>query len=131
MSVPRYWREIPYHYRLIGSRCERCGRIYYPPRRICPACKSREFEEMELSGRGRLVTFTVIRSPPKGYERYAPYVVGMVRLEEGVNVVSQVVDCPIEEVRIGMRLEATFRKVAEDGEDGIVMYGLKFRPVVE
>ncbi|MFQ6076790.1 MAG: Zn-ribbon domain-containing OB-fold protein [Candidatus Bathyarchaeia archaeon] len=131
MSVPRYWRETPYRYRLVGSRCKDCGKMYYPPRMVCRRCGSRELEEVELAKRGKLVTFTVIRSPPRGYEEYVPYVVGIIELEGGVRVLSQVVDCPIEEAKTGMELEATFRKVTEDGESGIIMYGTKFRPVIE
>jgi len=131
MSVPISWREIPYRYRLIGTKCKKCGKIYYPPRKVCRFCGSKDLEEDKLSERGKVVTFTVVRSPPIGYEKYAPYAVGIIELENGVRVMSQIVDCKLEDIAIGMEVEATFRRVTEDGESGIIAYGIKFRPVIK
>jgi hypothetical protein len=132
LSAPRYWREIKYRYRLIGSRCLKCGKIYFPRRLVCRVCGSKKLEEYKLSEKGKIETFTVIRrNPPLGYEKNVPYIVAVVRLEEGVNVLSQIVDCSPEEVKIGMSVELTFRKVREDGKEGIIEYGFKFRPTLE
>jgi uncharacterized OB-fold protein len=127
-SAPRYWREIKYRYRLIGSRCPICGKIFFPHRTICRACGYRKLEDYKLSEKGKVLTFTVIRSPPKGYERNAPYVVGIVELNEGVKVISQIVDCDPEELQIGTPVELVFRKVKEGGKEGIIEYGYKFKP---
>lgn len=129
MSVPRYWREIPYRYRLTGSSCKKCGKVHFPPSKICRRCGSKELEDCKLPEKGKVLTYTVIRTPPKGYEHYAPYVVGIIELKNKVKIISQITDVAPEEVKIGMEVEATFRKVREDGEDGIVMYGYKFRPL--
>lgn len=131
MSVPRYWREIKYRYRLIGERCIRCGSLYYPRRAICPRCGSRELEEYQLRDRGRVISWTVIRNPPKDYEKFAPYVVALVELDDGVRILTQLVDIEPEEVKAGMRVEATFRRIREDGTSGIIEYGYKFRPQIE
>lgn len=131
MSAPAYWREAPYRYRLIGNKCEKCGKVYYPPRKICRICGSKELYEVKLSERGKVVTFTVIHTPPVGYEKYAPYVVGVVELENGVRVLSQIVDCKPEDIAIGIDVEATFRRVTEDGESGLILYGIKFRPIIK
>ncbi len=130
MSVPRYWRESSYRYMLVGGKCSNCGKMYYPVKKVCRVCGSRNFEEKKLSNKGKLVSFTVIRSPPSGYEEYVPYVVGIVELEDGIRVISQIVDCDIKDVRTGMELEATFRRTSTDGNSGIVMYGTKFRPII-
>ena len=130
MSVPRYWRETPYRYMLVGGKCSNCGKMYYPIKKVCRVCGSRDFKETKLSDKGKLVSFTVIRSPPSGYEEYVPYVVGIVELADGIRVISQIVDCDIEDVRTGMELEATFRRISTDGDSGIVMYGTKFRPII-
>jgi len=131
MSVPRYWREIPQRHRLLGKKCGKCGRTFFPPRTVCSECGSRDLQDAKLSERGKVLTYTVIRSPPAEYERYAPYVVGIVELKDGVRVLSQIVDCDPDEVKTGMPVEATFRKVAEAGESGIIRYGFKFRPIIE
>lgn len=131
MSVPRYWREIKYRYRLIGEICPDCGAVFFPHRTVCQRCGSRDLEEYKLSERGNIISWTVIRNPPKDYEKYAPYVVALIELDDGVRVLSQVVDAEVEEVKAGMRVEATFRRVREDGSSGIIEYGYKFRPVIE
>lgn len=131
MSVPRYWREIRYRYRLIGERCSKCGSVYFPRRNICPRCGSRELTDHKLSDKGRVVSWTVVRNPPKEYEKYAPYLVSLVELDDGIRVLSQLVDVEPDEVKAGMRVEVTFRKIKEEGASGLIEYGYKFRPVIE
>lgn len=131
MSVPRYWREIKYRYRLIGEMCTKCGAVLFPRRAVCPRCECKDLEECKLSERGTVVSWTVIRNPPKDYEKYAPYAVALIELDDGVRVLSQVVDVEAEEMKTGMRVEVTFRRIREDGSSGIIEYGYKFRPVIE
>ena len=130
MSVPRYWRnEVP-RYRLQGEECTECGAKYFPSRPVCK-CGSTTFKPHKLAERGEVVTWTTIINPPMGYERFAPYVVALIELEDGCKLLSQVVDVTPDEVSAGMKVEAVFRKVKEDGKDGIIQYGYKFRPIVE
>ncbi len=131
MSVPRYWRERKYRYRLIGERCSRCGAIHFPRTSVCKGCGSTELEECKLAETGKVVTWTVVRNPPDGYEKYTPYVVALVELDDGVRVMSQLVDVEPGEVKGGMRVEAAFRRIKEDGSSGIIEYGYKFRPMIE
>ena len=131
MSVPRYWREIKYRYRLIGEMCADCGGIFFPRRAVCPRCGSKDLEECKLADGGVVVSWTTIRNPPKEYQEYAPYIVGLIELDDGVRVLSQIVDVDPETMKTGMRVETTFRKVKEDGTSGIIEYGYKFRPVFE
>lgn len=130
MSVPRYWRnEVP-RYRLQGEECCACGAKYFPARQICK-CGCTDFKEYKLHKWGEVITWTVISSPPIGFEKYAPYVVALIELDDGCKLLSQVVDVTPEEVSAGLRVEAVFRKVKEDGHDGILQYGYKFRPIIE
>lgn len=130
MSVPRYWRnEVP-RYRLLGEECSACGNKYFPARPVC-SCGSTEFKDYKLSETGEVVTWTVIGNPPIGFEKYTPYVVALIELDDGLKLLSQVVDVDPEEVTSGLKVEACFRKVKEDGKSGILQYGYKFRPVVE
>lgn len=129
MSVPRFWREIPYRYQLIGTSCKTCGNAFFPPRSICPNCRgSGRVEELKLSGRGEVVTYTVVRVAPEGFEKEAPYVVGIVKLEEGPRITSQIVDCDPDDVGIGTKVRAVFRKIGEEGPSGAIYYGYKFVP---
>lgn len=131
MSVPRYWREIRSRYRLVGEICSNCGVKVFPRRSVCPRCGSKELGEYKLSDRGAVVSWTVIRNPPKEYEKYAPYVVALIELDDGVRILSQVVDVEPEEMKTRMKVEVAFRRVKENGDAGIIEYGYKFRPIIE
>ncbi|MEM1550870.1 MAG: Zn-ribbon domain-containing OB-fold protein, partial [Candidatus Bathyarchaeia archaeon] len=67
--------------RLLGLRCLDCGQVTCPPFSVCQKCGSKRLERTTLSGKGKLMTFTVIHVPPEGYE--SPYVVCYIRLSEG------------------------------------------------
>ncbi|MGQ9679835.1 MAG: Zn-ribbon domain-containing OB-fold protein [Candidatus Bathyarchaeia archaeon] len=129
--MPRYWREEKYRYRLIGSRCSDCGEVFFPRRLVCLKCHSRHLSDYKLSEKGRVVSWTIIRNPPKEYEKYAPYAVGLIELDDGVRIISQLVDLEPEAIKTGMRVEAVFRRIQEEGSSGIIEYGYKFRPVIE
>ncbi|HDI75001.1 MAG: transcriptional regulator [Thermoprotei archaeon] len=131
MSVPRYWRERVTKYRLIGAQCTNCGKSFYPPRKVCPYCGSRDLKEVALPRKGKVISFTVIRVPPAGFELYSPYLIAIVELENGTRVLAQLTDVDLSEVKVGMPVEATFRKYLEHGPSGIIEYGIKFRPVIK
>jgi uncharacterized OB-fold protein len=131
LSVPRYWRESKYRYRLIGQKCTPCGSIGFPRSGVCSACGSDEFEDVKLAETGWVVSWTVVRNPPVDYMEYAPYVVALIELDDGVRVLSQLVDVEPFKVETGMRVEAAFRRVKVDGNSGIIEYGFKFRPIIE
>ncbi len=122
------WRYRVQRYRLIGSICNKCGRRYYPKRKICGVCGSRDLTDIELPRRGRLLTYTIIRVPPTKYKNYAPYAVGIIELSDGTKVLAQLTDVDLNEIKIGMELEATLRKLYEYGKEGQIIYGIKFRP---
>jgi uncharacterized OB-fold protein len=125
MSVPRYWREIPQRYRLEAGKCKNCGLVLYPPRLICPRCKNRTFETITLNNEGTIVTYTIIRVPPSQFTDLAPYAVGIVELDGGVRITTQIVDCDFSALAIGKRVRLEFRKIQEDGNAGILCYGHK------
>jgi len=129
MSSPRYWREIPQRYRLEAGKCKKCGKIFFPPRLICDACKSKEFEKIILKKEGKLLTFTVIRVAPTEFTDQAPYAMGIVELNEGVKILTQIADCNFDKLEIGMPLRIEFRKISQEGEAGIICYGYKCVPV--
>jgi uncharacterized OB-fold protein len=124
----RYWREIPQRYRLEANKCKKCGFVSFPPRLICPQCQNREFEEAKLAEKGKILTFTIIRVPPKQFVDQAPYAVGIVELDDGVKLTGQIVDCDFEDLKIGQRVKIEFRKIFNEGEAGILCYGYKFVP---
>src|SRR5437867_10472028 len=116
---------------LQGSKCGKCSTLDFPPRTVCPMCGRRSFGKMELvklKGNGTVVSFSVIHDAPAAYEMMKPHVVAIVEMEEGCRVTSQIVDVDPNTVKIGMQVEAAFRKPGSEGEAGVIHYGYKFRP---
>ncbi len=127
--MPRFWREIPSRYNLMGSKCENCGKVWFPTRDICPECHRESIGKMKpykLKPTGTILTYTVIRTPQKGFEKIAPYIMAIVEMDDGPRITSQIVDCEPDEVEIGKRVKAVFRKISEDGPGGTINYGYKF-----
>ena len=83
-----------------------------------------------LSGRGEIYSYTVMYNVPQGFEEQKPYVVALVKLDEGPLVTAQLTDVEHKAVKIGMRVEMVTRKLREDGDEGQIIYGYKFRPVL-
>ena len=81
-----------------------------------------------LEKRGRIVSFTTVRVPPAGFEDQAPYSVVLVKLDDQC-VVGQLVDYEAHELRIGQNVVAVLRRVKTPGKEGIIPYGVKFKPI--
>ena len=129
-AVPFHWRRFRERYQIIGTKCEHCGSYLYPKRVVCPKCRrAGKLKEVKFSGKGKVITYTVIRVPPEGFKIYAPYIIGIIELEEGARLLSQITDCEPEEVKIGMPVKACFRKIRSENETGLILYGFKFRPI--
>lgn len=129
MSVPAYRRAMPQRYRYEAAKCNGCGKLFFPPRLICDKCKSREFETISLKREGVVKTYTIINVAPSQFVDQAPYAIGVVELKDGVSILSQIVDCEFEDMKIGMPVRLEFRKVSEDGKGGIIHYGYKCVPL--
>lgn len=109
-----YWRAAAQG-RLLVPRCEACGRSFWHPRPHCPHCGSAQVGWIQASGQGTIHTFTVVRQSGDPYfKTRLPYAVAMVELAEGVRLMSNIVDTPIESLRIGMPVEVLFEAAAGD-----------------
>lgn len=128
MEVARFWRTTGQRYRLTGEVCPNCGRRIFPPRDVCPICSKEARTPFTFSGRGEVYSYSTVHVPPEGFEKFAPYVVALVRLAEGPLVTAQLTDVDEDEVYIGMPVEMVTRVLREDGERGMLVYGYKFRP---
>ncbi len=128
MSGPRYWREMPQRYRLEAVKCKKCGKVLFPPRLVCPACKSREFENTQIGDKGKVEAFTIIRVPPSQFTDQSPYSVAIVNVGDDVKILCQVADCEPEDMEIGMPVKIEFRKIQQEGHGGILNYGYKCVP---
>ena len=132
MASPRFWREIQSRYNLLGTKCGNCGALDFPPRTVCPKCGRKSIGRMtkqKLSGRGTVISYTVVHDAPSSFDLLKPYVLAVIELEEGARLTSQIIDVDPGEVKVGTQVEAAFRRLGQEGEAGIIQYGYKFRPV--
>ncbi|MDX1995204.1 MAG: Zn-ribbon domain-containing OB-fold protein [bacterium] len=87
-------------------------------------------EQVALSGKGEIYSYTVILDPPESLQEQAPYVLALVRLDEGPLVTAQITDLDEQPLAIGDRVEMVTRKLTTEGQRGIIVYGYKFRKVL-
>ncbi|MCB0108912.1 MAG: Zn-ribbon domain-containing OB-fold protein [Caldilineaceae bacterium] len=84
-----------------------------------------------LSGTGTIYSFSIMYSVPQGFEEQKPYVIAIVQLDEGPMVTAQLTDINQDDVAIGQRVEMVTRKLREEGTEGQIIYGYKFRPALQ
>ncbi len=84
LTYKKLMEEVENNKQLLGMKCKSCEAVTFPPKAVCSNCCSREYEFIQLSGKGTVKTFTVIRVPPEGFE--GEYVVGLVEMHEGPNI---------------------------------------------
>jgi uncharacterized OB-fold protein len=109
-----FWDAAREH-RFLISRCRACGTAHHYPRPFCPDCWSDDVAWEDTCGRATLYTYSTVYVndlPP--FADRVPYVAAVVELEEGPRVMTNLVDCEANELRIGMALEVTFRELTPD-----------------
>jgi hypothetical protein len=111
----RGWWEALARHELYFQRCRACGTRRLPPRALCPHCLSEQTEWVQASGRGTVYSFTVThQNQAPGFREEVPYVLAVVRLDEGPQLMTNVVGCPPDAVRIGMPVEVVFDDVTAE-----------------
>jgi len=118
-----YWDAAKRH-ELLLQKCEECGHYRYPQGETCPSCLSDRLEWVKVSGRGSVYTWTVFHQVyHPAFKEDVPYAVVAVELEEGPRIITNLVDCKIGDIKVGMPVEVVFDDVTEE----ITLP--KFRPV--
>lgn len=97
---------------LEAAACRSCGHFFLPIAPVCPRCWSDRIGRRVLSGQGEVATFTVYRQQYHP-DFVPPYVIALIALREGPRMISNVVDCPAEAVRVGMTVRVRFDKRGE------------------
>ena len=109
---------------LLVPKCVACARTFWHPRPRCPHCGSDRVDWIASAGKGAIHTFTVVRQASDPFFRtQLPYAVAMIDLDEGVRVMTNVVQTPLDALHIGMRVEVLF----EEAADGVAIP--LFRPL--
>ena len=105
------------------QRCNECDTVLWFPRRHCPSCWTENVSTLDASGKGVVYSFTVIRKGAMAYKESGPFVIAYVELAEGPRVMTNIVDCDVETVKVGMPVEVVWH----DTGQGNALY--RFRPV--
>ena len=101
--------------RLLIKRCADCGEHHYYPRPLCPFCLGERTEWVEAQGTGSIYTFSVTRRAGP-----TPYAIAYVTLDEGVTMMTNIVDCDLDAIRIGQRVRVVFKPT--DGGPPVPMF---------
>lgn len=128
MELPRYHRLRSTFYRLQATRCSSCRALHFPPRSRCHLCGSDDPNELQLSGQGHVLSFTRVFQPARGFRDAAGEVTALIELREGLRLIAQLTDVNPEEVEPGLEVEMVVRRLRADQEQGVIVYGYKFRP---
>ena len=126
-TIPTSPGEKPH---LIGSKCLSCGELYFPRKKkgLCIHCQQKTLEDVLLSAKGKIVSFSVVEQPPAGgfYKGPVPYAYGVVELPEGVEVLSLFTGNLVE-LEVGMEVGLVIEKLFDDDE-GNEITTYKFSP---
>ncbi|MCI0869153.1 MAG: Zn-ribbon domain-containing OB-fold protein [Chloroflexi bacterium] len=122
LSQP-FWDAAKRH-QLVLPRCNTCSKTFFYPRERCPECLSGDLSWSDAGGKGRVYSYTVIeQTVNRAFVGDVPYIYAMIQLDEGPRIISNVVDCSIENVYVDMPVTAVFDDVTPD------VTLVKFRPV--
>lgn len=109
-----YW-EACKNGKLLIQQCEDCNKYIFFPRIVCPSCMSNKIKWVESSGKGKVYSFTVARrNRHPAFVDKVPYIVALIELEEGVRMMSNLVNVEVEDVKCDMPVEVVFEKIDEN-----------------
>lgn len=108
-----YWKAAR-EGRLILQKCQDCGKYIFYPRINCPFCFSERIEWVPSSGKGKVYSYTVVlNNAPSAFIGDMPFVISIVKLDEGVQMLTNIVGCRPDEVYCEMPVEVTFERISE------------------
>ena len=110
--ITRFVEELK-NGRLMGTKCEKCGAKYLPPRAHCK-CGSADIKWYEAPRRGKILTYTPVVVPPESMSKYAPYIVAVVKLEDKTRLLAQLTGVTLNMLRVGMLVQVITRRVGAD-----------------
>ena len=99
--------------RLLVQRCDDCETLRHPPRPMCPHCQSLKWNTIDANGRGTVISFVIPRHPPMPFFDDG-YIVALVELDEGVRLVTNLIEVAPEDVSMGMRVVVRYERFDND-----------------
>ena len=110
---------------LLANRCKSCHQIFFPKALFCLSCLAEDMEEVKLSRRGKLYSYTIGHMPSMHFQ--PPYAIGYVEMPEGVKIFAPLKMTEDRPLRIGMEMEVFIDKLWQEGDNEVI--GYKFRAV--
>ena len=108
-----YW-EAAKQGKLLIQKCGGCNRLRHFPTMGCPHCGTMKWTWVQASGKGTIYSWIIVHPPVlPAFQDKVPYNVILVQLEEGTRMISNMVECPNDQIKIGMPVEVVFEKVTE------------------
>jgi uncharacterized OB-fold protein len=104
--------ESGFENKLKLQKCQMCSEIIYYPRSACPVCLSTEYKWIELSGRGKVYSYSIVWKPGHpAFDSFTPIILAAIELEEGPMMISNVINCAVDAIHINMPVVATYVQI--------------------
>ena len=124
-----HWKTENGKLKLVGSRCKKCNRVYFPRQEICANCFDQtDMEDTSIGPIGKLYSYTIVRVPSRGFN--VPYAVGFADFPNNVRVFAQLTEVDPEKIKVDMNVELVLGKIGKD-EDGNEIISYKFKILEE
>lgn len=111
---------------IIWHKCKKCGKLQYPEHVRCLKCKNNEFDIIYASDEAILLTYTILKAPPKEFQDKKAYALGIVQFPNGIRALGQITQQ--ENLKKGMKLRPIYQKIC-DNLDGKEVFGFIFEPI--
>ena len=120
-TTAEFWKATT-EGRFLLQRCNACNIVLWFPRRNCPKCWTEDVSTFDAQQTGTVYSFTVVRKGKGAFQDVGPFVIAYVELADGPRIMTNIVDCDIDALHIGMPVEMVFHDTGE----GSALY--RFRP---
>lgn len=99
--------------KLMAAKCNKCCHVLLPPKPICPKCLTKDLKWTEVKNKGKLLTYTVIHVSPAQFQSMCPYALGIVKLDDGPNLIGMIRGIEPSKIKVGMNLTVDFDKTLQ------------------
>ena len=120
-TTAEFWKATT-EGRFLLQRCNACDIVLWFPRRNCPKCWTEDVSTFDAQQTGTIYSFTVVRKGKGAFQDAGPFVIAYVELADGPRIMTNIVDCDLDALHIGMPVEMVFHDTGE----GSALY--RFRP---
>ncbi|MEJ2272904.1 MAG: Zn-ribbon domain-containing OB-fold protein [Candidatus Bathyarchaeota archaeon] len=103
-KTSRFWNGLK-EGKVYATKCQKCGRLNFPPVADCGSCGSSKANWIELNGEGEIITFTEVHVKPASFCNESNYIITIAKLKEGVNVLAWLTGIKREKVKVGMKVK--------------------------